>query len=127
MTDDEAMRIAGMTDGPRKAGKFKLRPLSAESLAWAQTVGIFDDEVGEIHRIAGYVMIHVEPLECLLDVVFKKQLFWKSVSKWMRENVQHHADLTPHGEKMNDAWARYDAANTTAAHPNDPGMPQPKN
>lgn len=127
LTDDEALREAGMSDGPKKIGKFKLRPLSAESLAWSQTVGIFDDEIGEIHRIAGYVFLHTEHVEDILPVVFKKDRFWRSVSVWMREKINHHGELKPYDEEMNEAWERYNAATTKAANPSHSNGPQPKN
>ena len=127
MTDDEALRIAGMTDGPRNVGKFKLRPLCAETLAWAQTVGIFEDDIGNMHRRAGYAMLHTLPPAEILSLVFKKEQFWMRVSKWIADEITHHSQLTIYDDEMNDAYERYDAAVTTAANANTPGIPQAKN
>ena len=47
LTDDEALREEGMTDGAKKVGKFKLRPMTPVSLSWCQRNNLFDDETGE--------------------------------------------------------------------------------
>ena len=82
-TDDEILRIEGMTAGPISIGKFTLQPMSAETSAWMESAGVWDDEIGNIFKIAAYVMIHASPRSDVLKVVFKRQKFWEAVSDFI--------------------------------------------
>lgn len=128
MTDDEALREAGMTAGPiRKAG-FTLQPLSALTLSWLQRNHIFDDESGDmIQKTAAYAFVHSAPKSEVRAVVNDRSDFLDAVDLWIEKNIRHHTELEPLSAEMNKAMETYLAATTTAAHPNDPGIPQPKN
>lgn len=126
-TDDEALRLAGMTDGPKAVGKFTVKPMTAETLAWSQSVGIYDDGIGTIHRTAAYVMLHTLAKSELLPLIFNRLKFWTRVSEWVGENVQHHEELTPYAAEMSAAWERYSAAISKPAHPSNSKGPDAKN
>lgn len=119
MTDDEALRVTSMTDGPKVVGKFDLKPLTAETLAWMQTLGAFDEDLGSIHKGAAFIIIHSLPKKQILPMVFRRTSFWEYVSQWLSENINHHTELAPYNEEFDAAWERYNAAVTMAAHPND--------
>jgi hypothetical protein len=128
MTDDEALRDAGMTAGPiRKAG-FTLQPLSALTLSWLQRNRIFDDESGDmIQKTAAYAFVHSSPSPIVRAVVNDRSEFLDAVDSWIEKNISHHSALEPLSEEMNKAIEVYLAATTTAANPNDPSIPQAKN
>lgn len=126
-TDDEALRLAGITDGPKAVGKFTVKPMTAETLAWAQSIGIYEDGIGTIHRTAAYVMLHTLPKAELLPLVFSRLKFWTRVSEWVAENISHHNELAPYSAEMSDAWERYNASISKPAHPSDSKGPDAKN
>lgn len=128
MTDDEALREAGMTAGPiRKAG-FTLRPLSALTLSWLQRNRIFDDESGDmIQKTAAYAFIHSSPRADVQSVVNDRIQFLDAVDVWIEKHIKHHSELEPLSAEMNKAMETYLSSITAAANPNDPGIPQPKN
>jgi hypothetical protein len=80
-----------------------------------------------MHRIAGHVFLHTEPTDDILAVVFKKDRFWRAVSVWMRDNIEHHDELKPYAEEIDQAWMRYNAATTRAANPSNLSGPESKN
>ena len=128
MTDDEAMRIAGITEGPIKKAGFTLQPLSALTLSWLQRNRIFDDDSGDmIQKTAAYVFVHSAPKSEVRAVVNDRNEFLDAVDSWIEKHINHHTELEPLSAEMNKAMEAYLAATTTAAHPNDPGIPQPKN
>jgi hypothetical protein len=128
LTDDEALREAGMTAGPiRKAG-FTLQPLSALTLSWLQRNRIFDDDSGDmIQKTAAYAYVHSTPREFVRAVVNDRASFLEAVDSWIEKHIKHHTELEPLSEEMNAAMEAYLAATTSAAHPSDNGIPQPKN
>ena len=126
-TDDEALRLAGMTDGPKNIGKFTIRPMTAETLAWAQSLGVFDDGIGHIHRNSAYVMIHSTPRADFLPVAFNRLKFWYRVSDWINANVVHHEELDIYKDEVDAAFERYNASISKPAHPSNSKGPDAKN
>lgn len=116
-TDDELLRIRGMTDGPQNIGKLTLRPITGETWAWMQTVGIYDESIGSILRIAAYAMIHSQPKADVLPLIFKRDKFWMAVSDFIGENFPTHEHLAPYDKAFGEQYEIYEAALTTAAHP----------
>lgn len=126
-TDDEALRLAGMTDGPKNIGKFTIRPMTAETLAWAQSLGVFDDAIGNIHRNSAYIMLHTMPRAEIVPMAFNRAKFWFRVSDWIAENVIHHKELDEYKDEMDAAWERYNASISKPAHPSNSKGPEAKN
>ena len=123
-TDDDLLRLQGMTDGPREIGKFTLRPITGETFAWMQTVGIYDDEIGSVFRMAAYAFIHSQPKKEVLPLIFKREKFWLAVSDFIEEHFDHHESLTPYDKIFGEQYEIYQASLTKAAHPSD-GMESP--
>jgi hypothetical protein len=128
MTDEEALREAGMTAGPTRKAGFTLQPLSALTLSWLQRNRIFDDESGDmIQKTAAYAFVHSAPRADVRAVVNDRGAFLDAVDAWIEKHVSHHSELEPLSAEMNKAMETYLSAITTAANPNDPGMPPQKN
>lgn len=119
MTDDEILRTQAMTDGPKKIGKFTLRPMGVETLAWMQTCGVFDEDLGNVHKLAAFVAIHTTDKKTMLPLVFNRRNFWLFMNDWLTSNISHHSELTPYEEEFERGWEAYQASVTTALHPNE--------
>ena len=128
MTDDDAMRDAGMTAGPKRRSNFVLRPMTAMSLSWLQRNRVFDDEVGDkLQKTAAYVYLHTEPKEEIRAVVCNQADFMDAVDRWMDKHITYHSELEPLSEEMSEAMNIYLAANTKASTNPDPGISGLKN
>lgn len=128
LTDDEALREAGMTDGPKRKAGFKLQPLTALSLSWLQRNRIFDDEGGDmIQKTAAYAFVHSSPREDVRAVVNNRTDFLDAVDEWIEKHIKHHTELEPVSVLMNEAMESYLAATSTAARPSDSSGPTVKN
>ena len=128
MTDDEAMREAGMTAGPKRKSKFVLRPMTALSLSWLQRNRVFDDDNGDkLQKTAAYVYLHTEPKQDIRSVVNNHQDFLEAVDVWMEEHITYHKELEPLSVEMNESMNIYLAANTVATNKLDPEIISSKN
>lgn len=128
LTDEEALREDGMTDGPKVIGRFKLRPMTPVSLSWCQRNHIFDDELGDpMQKTAAYVFLHTEPKEVIRGVVHDREKFANAVDDWMDKHIQNHIhDLEPYSNEMSNSIQKYLAAISQAKNPST-GEPQAKN
>jgi hypothetical protein len=126
-TDDEALREAGMTDGPKRIGKITLRPMTALSLSWLQRNRVFDDDTGDtMSKTAAFVFLHSEPKEKIRAVVNDRNDFINAVDDWIEKNARHHSELEPYSELMSAAMSQYLSAVSTSANPSEEA-PGPKN
>lgn len=120
MTDDEALRMQGISDGPKKIGKITLRPMTALSLSWLQRNRIFDDETGDtMSKTAAFVFLHSEPKEVIRAVVNDRNAFLDAVDEWIDRTVTHHSELEPYSDAMNTAMEQYLASASKASNPSD--------
>jgi hypothetical protein len=126
-TDDELLRMQGMLDGPKTIGGLTLRPITGPSWANMQTLGVFDDSIGNAHKLAAYVLLHSESPEIIRSLIFRKDLFWQRVLDWMEKNIKTHMDLKPYDDEFERVYAIYNASLTSAAHPSDPSPASLKN
>ena len=121
LTDDEALRIQGMTDGPKKVSRFNLRPVTALSLSWMQRNKLFDEDFGDLlMKTSAFAFLHSEDKAKIRSVVNDRIPFLGAVDEWMDENILHHCELEPISQEMSDALDRYMASITVAANPSDP-------
>ena len=60
-TDDELLRIQGMSDVPQEIGKFTLRPITGSSWSWMLCAKLWNDDIDNIMRTAAYAFIHTQP------------------------------------------------------------------
>ena len=118
MTDDEAMREAGMTDGTKAISRFTLRPITAVSLSWMLRNNVLDIESGDtLQRKAAQAFLHTASKDLIRAVVNNRDTFLEAVDQWMDENVTHHAELEPVAKAMDAELDRYLAATTRALNP----------
>jgi hypothetical protein len=118
LTDDEALRHDGMTDGKKKKGKFVLRPMTGLSLSWLQRNKVFDDDFGDpTSKTAAFVYLHSEDKETIRSVVNNKSEFLNAVDDWIEKHVPYHTGLNQYVEIMNDSMNTYLAASSTALNP----------
>lgn len=127
-TDDEALREAGFTDGPKVKSSFKLRPMTALTLSWMQRNKLFDEGTGDLlQKTAAFAFLHTEPIETIRAVVNNRAAFLNAVDDWIESNIKFHTELTPLSDEMNLAMEAYMASSTVAAHRSDPKGPDSKN
>ena len=128
MTDDEELREQGMTDGTKKVGKFKIRPMTATSLSWCQRNRVFDDETGDpLQKTAAYVFLHSEPRDVIRGVVHDRIQFANEVDDWMDKHIKNHQkDLEPYTTEMTASIQKYLAAGSDAKNPSS-SDPESKN
>jgi hypothetical protein len=115
LTDDEALREQGMTEGNKNISGITIRPMTALSLSWLQRNNIFDDEGDSMQKTAAFVFLHSEPREVIRSVVNNRAAFLDAVDDWLDEKFPHHTQLLPYTELMTDAMNVYLASSSRAA------------
>lgn len=123
MTDDEALREQGMTQGNKKLGMITIRPMTALSLSWLQRNNVFGDEGDSMQKTAAFIYLHSQPRELLRSVVNDRAVFLNKVDDWIEENFPHHSQLAPYSELMTESMNTYLAASSIAVQ--EPGKITP--
>lgn len=124
LTDDEALREQGMTQGDKQILGITIRPMTALSLSWLQRNKVFDDDGDSMQKTAAFVYLHSQPRHTIRAVVNDRAAFIDAVDDWIEANFPHHAQLAPYSDLMTEAMNSYLAAASTAVH--DPsGMATP--
>jgi len=113
MTDDEALREQGMTEGNKNISGITIRPMTALSLSWLQRNNIFDDEGDSMQKTAAFVYLHSEPREVIRAVVNNRAAFLNAVDDWLDEKFPHHTQLLPYTELMTNSMNAYLAASSS--------------
>jgi len=113
MTDDEALREQGMTEGNKNISGITIRPMTALSLSWLQRNNIFDDEGDSMQKTAAFVFLHSEPREVIRAVVNNRAAFLNAVDDWLDEKFPHHTQLLPYTELMTNSMNAYLAASSS--------------
>lgn len=127
LTDDEALREQGMTDGKKKKGKFTLRPMTGLSLSWLQRNKVFEDDFGDpTSKTAAFIFLHSESKEIIRGVVNDRSEFLNCVDDWIELHMPYHTGLNSYVEVMNESMNTYLAAASMAANPSPSGQ-QSKN
>jgi hypothetical protein len=114
LTDDEALREQGMTEGDKKISGITIRPMTALSLSWLQRNNIFDDEGDSMQKTAAFVYLHSEPRDVIRSVVNNRTAFLNAVDDWLDEKFPHHNQLLPYTELMTEAMNVYLASSSRA-------------
>lgn len=118
MTDDEAMRIAGMTEGAKAISRFTLRPITAISLSWMLRNNVLETESGDtLQRKAAQAFLHTASKDLIRAVVNNRETFLDAVDQWIDENITYHTELEPLSKEMDAELDRYLAATTRALNP----------
>jgi len=114
MTDDEALREQGMTEGNKNIRGITIRPMTALSLSWLQRNDVFGDTGDSMQKTAAFVYLHSQPREVIRAVVNDRAAFLDAVDDWIEANFPHHSQLSPYSDLMTEAMNTYLAASSTA-------------
>jgi hypothetical protein len=116
MTDDEALREQGMTQGDKKISGITIRPMTGLSLSWLQRNDVFGDNGDSMQKTAAFVYLHSEPREVIRAVVNDRNAFLNAVDDWIESNFPYHSQLSPYSDLMNESMSAYIAASSSAVH-----------
>ena len=113
-TDDEALREAAFRDGPRKAGKWKLRPCVPATISIIRSNML--EKRDEFWFVAAFAFVHIAPLDDILAVDNDPIAFNKAVRRWQLDNLTTLEEQNELSALVSAAWERVNAAETKAKH-----------
>jgi hypothetical protein len=113
-TDDEALREAAFRDGPRKAGKWKLRPCVPGTISIIRSNML--EKRDEFWFVAAFAFVHIAPLDDVISVDNDPIAFNKAVRRWQLENLTTLEEQNELSALVSAAWERVNAAETKAKH-----------
>lgn len=113
-TDDEALREAAFRDGPRKAGKWKLRPCVPGTISIIRSNML--EKRDEFWFVAAFAFVHIAPLDDVISVDNDPIAFNKAVRRWQLENLTTLEEQNELSAIVSAAWERVNAAETKAKH-----------
>ena len=113
-TDDEALREAAFRDGPRKAGKWKLRPCVPGTISIIRSNML--EKRDEFWFVAAFAFVHIAPLDDILAVDNDPIAFNKAVRRWQLDNLTTLEEQNELSALVSAAWERVNAAETKAKH-----------
>lgn len=114
LTDDEVLREAGMREGTRKAGKWKLRPCVPGTISIIRSNML--EKRDEFWFVAAFAFVHIAPLEDVLAVDSDQIAFNKAVRRWQLDNLTTIDEQNELSELVSAAWEKVNAAETKAQH-----------
>ena len=114
LTDDEVLREAGMREGTRKAGKWKLRPCVPGTISIIRSNML--EKRDEFWFVAAFAFVHIAPLEDVLAVDSDQIAFNKAVRRWQLENLTTIDEQNELSELVSAAWEKVNASETKAQH-----------
>ena len=110
LTDDEELRIAGITDGPRLIAGRELRPITALTISWMQRNKFFDPDKDNIWKAAAFMFLHSEPFTKIRAVVNDRSAFLDAVDIWIEKNIPDQQTVRAMATDMEQAFNLYMAA-----------------
>ena len=113
-TDDEALREAAFRDGPRKAGKWKLRPCVPGTISIIRSNML--EKRDEFWFVAAFAFVHIAPIDDVISVDNDPIAFNKAVRRWQLENLTTLEEQNELSALVSAAWERMNAAETKAKH-----------
>jgi hypothetical protein len=113
-TDDEALREAAFRDGPRKAGKWKLRPCVPGTISIIRSNML--EKRDDFWFVAAFAFVHIAPLDDILAVDNDPIAFNKAVRRWQLENLTTLEEQNELTALVSAAYDRVNAAETKAKH-----------
>jgi hypothetical protein len=113
-TDDEALREAAFRDGPRKAGKWKLRPCVPGTISIIRSNML--EKRDDFWFVAAFAFVHIAPLDDILAVDNDPIAFNKAVRRWQLENLTTLDEQNELTALVSAAYDRVNAAETKAKH-----------
>lgn len=113
-TDDEALREAAFRDGPRKAGKWKLRPCVPATISIIRSNIL--EKRDEFWFVAAFAFVHIAPIDDVISVDNDPIAFNKAVRRWQLDNLTTIDEQNELSALVSAAWERVNAAETKAKH-----------
>jgi hypothetical protein len=113
-TDDEALREAAFRDGPRKAGKWKLRPCVPATISIIRSNML--EKRDEFWFVAAFAFVHIAPIDDVISVDNDPIAFNKAVRRWQLDNLTTIDEQNELSALVSAAWERVNAAETKAKH-----------
>jgi len=113
-TDDEALREAAFRDGPRKAGKWKLRPCVPGTISIIRSNML--EKRDEFWFVGAFAFTHIAPIDDVISVDNDPIAFNKAVRRWQLENLTTLEEQNELSALVSAAWERVNAAETKAKH-----------
>jgi len=113
-TDDEALREAAFRDGPRKAGKWKLRPCVPGTISIIRSNML--EKRDEFWFVAAFAFVHIAPIDDVISVDNDPIAFNKAVRRWQLDNLTTIDEQNELSALVSAAWERVNAAETKAKH-----------
>lgn len=113
-TDDEALREAGMREGARANGKWKLRPMVPATRSIIRSNLLENRDVS--WYVEAYAFCHIAPIEDVLAVEHSPIEFNKAVRRWSLENITSMEEMEELSKIVKAAYDRVEAAETRAQH-----------
>ena len=110
LTDDEELRIAGITDGPKHVAGRELRPITALTISWMQRNKFFDPDKDNIWKAAAFMFLHSEPFTKIRAVVNDRSAFLDAVDIWIERNIPDQQTVRAMATDMEQAFNLYMAA-----------------
>jgi hypothetical protein len=114
LTDDEVLREAGMREGTRKTGKWKLRPCVPGTISIIRSNLL--EKRDEFWFVAAFAFVHIAPLEDVLAVDSDQIAFNKAVRRWQLDNLTTIDEQNELSALVSAAWDKVNAAETKAQH-----------
>jgi hypothetical protein len=114
LTDDEVLREAGMREGTRKTGKWKLRPCVPGTISIIRSNML--EKRDEFWFVAAFAFVHIAPLEDVLAVDSDQIAFNKAVRRWQLDNLTTIDEQNELSALVSAAWDKVNAAETKAQH-----------
>jgi len=114
LTDDEVLREAGMREGTRKTGKWKLRPCVPGTISIIRSNML--EKRDEFWFVAAFAFVHIAPLEDVLAVDSDQIAFNKAVRRWQLDNLTTIDEQNELSAIVSAAWDKVNAAETKAQH-----------
>jgi len=113
-TDDEALREAAFRDGPRKAGKWKLRPCVPGTISIIRSNML--EKRDDFWFVAAFAFVHIAPIDDVISVDNDPIAFNKAVRRWQLENLTTLEEQDELSALVSAAWERVNASETRAQH-----------
>ena len=114
LTDDEVLREAGMREGTRNTGKWKLRPCVPGTISIIRSNML--EKRDEFWFVAAFAFVHIAPLEDVLAVDSDQIAFNKAVRRWQLDNLTTIDEQNELTAIVSAAWDKVNAAETKAQH-----------
>lgn len=114
LTDDEVLREAGMREGARKTGKWKLRPCVPGTISIIRSNML--EKRDEFWFVAAFAFVHIAPIEDVLAVDSDQIAFNKAVRRWQLDNLTTIDEQNELSALVSAAWEKVNAAETKAQH-----------